>query len=313
VRRAGIRLVMFFDVQPVAPFVRDLHEAGVPCVLSYWGSPISDPMPMHRLLLKRAGLALAGRSRVDGLIFESRAMAELAITGRGCPEHLLDVSPTGVDADQFHPATGKGHVHELFDVPRTRKVVIYSGHAHERKGMGPLMDAARILLDERRRDDLFLLVCGDGPGEAEPWQARIAGTEAERWVRFAGYRTDMPMLMRHSDIGVVPSSGWDSFPMSVLEMAACGLPVVATRLGGIPEGVLDGETGLLCRPGDARQLADALERLLDDPTLAARLGRHGRERIEREFTLDAHEERLVEIWRGGGGGPPPPRPPHRAA
>jgi glycosyltransferase involved in cell wall biosynthesis len=80
-------------------------------------------------------------------------------------------------------------------------------------------------------------------------------------------------------------------------MAACGLPVVASRLQGLVEAVLDGETGLLFEPGDARQLADRLEMLLDHPDRAAELGRRGRVRCEQELNLDVQRNLLLAALR----------------
>src|SRR6185369_11701245 len=116
------------------------------------------------------------------------------------------------------------------------KIVLFAGHAHERKGIGTLLDAA-ALLHQRQREDVFILICGDRGDEAARWMRRIEGTGADRLVRFAGYRSDIATIMSHSDIGVIPSSGWDSFTVSSLELAASGLPVIVSRLGGLPEAV----------------------------------------------------------------------------
>ena len=80
-------------------------------------------------------------------------------------------------------------------------------------------------------------------------------------------------------------------------MAAAGLPVVASRLQGLPEAVLDGETGLLFEPGDARGLADCLEALLNRPELASEYGRRGRERCERELNLEVQRNRFLAVVR----------------
>ncbi len=80
-------------------------------------------------------------------------------------------------------------------------------------------------------------------------------------------------------------------------MAAAGLPVVASRLQGIPETVLDGETGLLFEPGDAKALADCIETFLERPDLAAEYGRRGRERCERELNLDVQRKRFLGVVR----------------
>ena len=97
--------------------------------------------------------------------------------------------------------------------------------------------------------------------------------------------------------GVIPSTGWDSFPRTSVEMAASGLPVVASRLDGLPEAVLDKQTGLLFEPGNAAALANALEVLVDNPEIAARYGRQGRKRCEAELNLEVQRTRLLAVLR----------------
>jgi glycosyltransferase involved in cell wall biosynthesis len=133
--------------------------------------------------------------------------------------------------------------------------------------------------------------------------------EAERLgvagrVVFAGYRSDVPALLAGCDVFCLPSSK-EGLPLVVLEAMAQGKPVVATAVGGTPELVLDGVTGLLVPPGDARALADALGALLADPARARRLGEAGRERVLREFSADAAAERVLELYAGVR--PRPPR------
>ena len=91
--------------------------------------------------------------------------------------------------------------------------------------------------------------------------------------------------------------GYESFPRTSLEMAAAGLPVIGSRLGGIPEAVLDRETGLLFESGNAEALADCLEILLDRPELGTEYGLRGRARCECELNLDAQRKRFVAVVR----------------
>jgi glycosyltransferase involved in cell wall biosynthesis len=114
-------------------------------------------------------------------------------------------------------------------------------------------------------------------------------------IHFGGYRSDLAKIYPSCYCGVIPTSGWDSYTRASLEMAASGLPVVASRIGGLPEAVVDRETGLLFEPGHAEQLADCIERLLDKPELAQTLARRGRERCEREFNLDVHRQRFFTV------------------
>lgn len=299
-RENRIDLVVAFDFEPIDPLVAALRRAGVRRVIAYWGAPVSHHRPPRwKLLLKQARFALA-RSRVDSLIFESRAMVESATRGRGLPEAMMDVVRLGVDIERYRPAAassaatsspaaqspnGISYVHGAFGFERARRVIVYSGHFEPRKGVRTLVEAA-IALTRRRRDVAFL-ICGNKGNEADPYAARIAEAEAGEHIRLGGYRTDLAEIFPSCFAGVIASTGWDSFTFSAVEMAACGLPVVASNLQGLAEAVLDGSTGLLFTPGDPVALAQKLDQLLDDPALSQRLGRAGRLRAEQELSVEA--------------------------
>ena len=139
------------------------------------------------------------------------------------------------------------------------------------------------------------LLVGDGPErmaiEAEVRRLGLAGR-----VTLAGERGDVPELLAASDVFVL-SSRSEGLPMSVLEAMAAGLPVVASSVGGVPELVVEGETGFLVPVGDAAALAAALERLIADQELRRRLGRAGRRRVEAEFDLGRFRTAHVELYR----------------
>jgi len=294
-REKGVRLVMFFDIQPVGPVFRPLHEAGVKAILNYYGATISSRMPAWKLALKKLEVALS-RSKLDGLIFESQAMADFAIYGRGVPRRMIDVIPLGVDISLFTPHPTP-YVYEALGFPRDRKVVIYSGHMEPRKGVRVLVQAAMELLLRRNRQDVCFLLCGNIGDQSREFEQMYAGTGIEPLIRFGGYRSDLPRIYPGCFCGVIPSTGWDSFTYSSIEMAACGLPVVASRLQGLSEAVLHERTGLLFEPGNSRALAGCLERLLNSPQLAAQYGQEGRRRCEKELNLNTHRERFVNVLR----------------
>jgi glycosyltransferase involved in cell wall biosynthesis len=121
-----------------------------------------------------------------------------------------------------------------------------------------------------------------------------AGLGIEEMIRFGGYRSDLPEIYRGCLCGVIPSTGWDSFPRTSLEMAASGLPIIAARTGGLPEAVLHDRTGLIYEPGNVRELADSIEMLLDKPEIAARYSRAGRQRCEKEFSLEVQYKGFLQ-------------------
>ncbi|HEY7604974.1 MAG TPA: glycosyltransferase family 4 protein [Gaiellaceae bacterium] len=131
-------------------------------------------------------------------------------------------------------------------------------------------------------------VVGDGPLRAglEQLAGRLGVSDR---VRFLGTRTDLPLLLRDAQCFVLASDS-EGCPLSVLEAMAAGVPVVATSVGGVPELVVDGETGTLARPGDATELAVALRGVLSAPERARTLGENGRERARRLFS----RERMIQ-------------------
>jgi glycosyltransferase involved in cell wall biosynthesis len=158
--------------------------------------------------------------------------------------------------------------------------------------------------------DPLTLVRALGSLRGTPFEADIVGEgplrptvelELERLgldasVRLLGERRDVTSLLARSDVFVLVSRS-EGLPLSVLEAMAVGLPVVASRVGGIPEVVVDGETGLLVLAEDAEQLAAALDRLLNDDALRRRLGEAGRTRVREHFDLDSVRRAHIDLYR----------------
>jgi colanic acid/amylovoran biosynthesis glycosyltransferase len=171
---------------------------------------------------------------------------------------------------------------------------------NELKGHAVLLDALAMGGAELERIQLDLV--GSGPLEAS-LRAQVARLGLERRVHFHGTRSEdeVAELLDAADLfvlaSVVASSGqMDGIPVALMEALAAGLPVIASRLSGIPELVRDGETGLLARPGDGVDLADAFRRLLADPAGAATRARAGRRLIEAEFDIERSAERMLELF-----------------
>jgi glycosyltransferase involved in cell wall biosynthesis len=135
-----------------------------------------------------------------------------------------------------------------------------------------------------------VIIIGDGPlREQLACTAEALGIQKQ--VRFLGARADIPELLNALDIFVLPSLS-EGLPMSVLEAMACGLPVVATRVGGLPEVVVHEHTGLLVASQDAQQLAAALNRLVQQEDTRLSLGRQGRTRVMKHFSV----QRMVSTY-----------------
>jgi phosphatidyl-myo-inositol dimannoside synthase len=196
----------------------------------------------------------------------------------GLPSNRMLIVPPEVDTTRFRPPRNRDEVREArrrLGLPIDGLLTLFVGRLVERKGIRDLFAALRFI------DDARLVVAGAGP--VEPWQecAHAAGV-ADR-VHFIGSPgdDDLPRLYRAADVFAAPSrhlSGSDEvegFGIVFLEAQASGLPVIATRTGGIPEAVREGQTALLVEPGDIEALAASWRRLLTDDEFRSSLGRAG--------------------------------------
>ncbi len=153
-----------------------------------------------------------------------------------------------------------------------------------------------------RHHDAELRLVGNGP-RRPALEQRVRKLGLASQVKFLPPQKDLRRLYQEADIFVL-SSVAEALPNVVLEAMAAGLPVVATRVGGVPEAVAPEVTGLLVAPRDEAGLDAALTRLADDPETRRRLGRQGRERVVAEFSFPAMVRRHEEVWDrllwGGG-------------
>jgi glycosyltransferase involved in cell wall biosynthesis len=161
------------------------------------------------------------------------------------------------------------------------------------KGHRIFLESARKVLTERPDAQFWIVGDGELRDELEAMTAQLGLKNA---VSFLGYRSDASYAMAVSDV-VVCASSYESFPRTLLEALALERPVVATSVGGIPEIVLDGETGILAPAGDPDALAAAVLRLIKDPELAQRLAVAGRKLVGQRYTLEAHASALAAIYR----------------
>jgi glycosyltransferase involved in cell wall biosynthesis len=149
----------------------------------------------------------------------------------------------------------------------------------------------------RRTRGVQLVVVGEGPEEASA-KAFIAAHDLGDRVRFTGYKTgeDLKHLVRRARASVVPSTIAENCPMSILESSAFGTPVAASNIGGIPELVDHGTTGLLVPAGDAEALAGAMQTFSDDPSGAHRMGAAARRRMEERYDWKDISQRMLETY-----------------
>lgn len=167
------------------------------------------------------------------------------------------------------------------------------------KGAGDLLDACRLLADRGVAFHCRFAGSISPRFPAASLETMVQEHGLAERVSFSGalYGEDKKEAYRQADVFVHPTRE-DCFPLVILEAMSAGLPVVASEEGGIPDEVVDGTTGLLCRKGDAASLARCLEKLLTDASLRRNQGAAGRERYERCFRKACFEDRLLQILAG---------------
>ena len=178
---------------------------------------------------------------------------------------------------------------------RDSKRLLFAGRLSREKGVHTLIEALRTVVD--RDPAATLTVLGDGD-QLAALRARVAELGLEKSVSFRGARPRAEVLseLRRCAALVLPSEWCENSPVSIYESLLAGLPVVATRMGGIPELVRDGVTGLLAEPRSADSLAERLLTLLGDEALQAKLSGNAKEHAHRYSDLEAHLARLESVY-----------------
>ncbi|HLK10440.1 MAG TPA: glycosyltransferase family 4 protein [Candidatus Binatia bacterium] len=222
--------------------------------------------PYVRLLYNRA---------VDVVIAISEGV-RAALLRAGVDAARIRLVPSGVDpAALASPPAARAALRAEWEVPPDAVLVLVLGALERRKGHAVLLAAAAAA------PGLRYVFCGDG---GEMAALRRAAAPLGGAVQFVGFRRDVAACLAAADVVALPSLQ-EGLGVAALEAMAAGRPVVASRVGGLGEVVLDGETGLLVPPGDAAALAAALARLGADPALRARLGAAGRARVLARYTV----------------------------
>ncbi len=212
---------------------------------------------------------------MDRVITVSRSIRDTLIHD-GVRPSLVQVIYEGMDLQSVDSLPEPS-----FSVDRQQPVIGIVAHLSSEKGHSTLIKAVSLLLRSYPR--LLLVIVGEGPLRTElEKQANTLGVG--RNVVLLGFREDADSIMKSFDIFCLPSLS-EGLSSAILAAMSNRLPVVATAVGGIPELVIDRETGLLVPPRDPPRLARALQELLDSPELRKRMGESGRRRMEAHFTL----------------------------
>lgn len=168
--------------------------------------------------------------------------------------------------------------------------IIYFGRLSREKGLPVLLESAKGI------KKINLKIMGEGPLRVS-LEAKIKDEKIEN-VSFLGYKTGEQLNneIRNSLFVVLPSQCYENNPRSIIEGFALGKPAIGARIGGIPELVIDGKTGLTFEPGNNRDLRSKIQYLLDNPHKIEEMGRNARDFVAQEFNTQKHYERLMKIY-----------------
>lgn len=250
---------------------RAARRAGVPAVVQTQHLPWLLTSRRHRAPFFR------GIRTVDRLLAVSHAQC-LTYERIGVPVERMTTVANGIRPRG--PGVGRAAARAALGLDADQPVVLTVGRLTVMKGQRHLVDAVPDLA--RRFPDVAVVILGQGHLHAQ-LQAQAVALGVDDRVRLPGHRADARMLLDAADVFVLPSRH-EGMPLALLEAMDAGLPVVATRVIGSEEVVVDGQTGLLVRPRDPAALSAAVGRLLADPALRRGYGSAGRRRYRERFT-----------------------------
>ncbi len=278
-RKSGCRLVHFHEAHGLAVGAGAARRAQVPL----------------RFVSRRVDFPLKSRTKytrdVDAIIAISEGVRRVLLDS-GVPPSLVQVIPSGIDFSPFDEVGSRDFLRREFSFAPDEYLVGIVAALEDHKGHAYLIQASKVVKEQAPR--VRFIVVGSGSLRMMlDRQARELGVEDI--VFFLGFREDVPRILASLDLFVL-SSHHEGMGSSLLDAMASRLPVVATRAGGIPEVVMDRETGLLVPPRDPDALAQAILELYRDRELAARLARSGLAVVHRKFSAEAMAGKVAELY-----------------
>ena len=263
---------------------------------------LTIPTTSHlRDILKLSNASITDLNRNRRLIAVSNATREFHVA-RGLDADRVVVVRNGLDLTHFQPRAATGWLHDELKLPRSAKLLATIGQIGLRKGQDVLAAAAPAIV--REQPDVYFVLVGERSStkaESLAFERAIVDRIAEHGLadrlHRLGTRDDVQSLLAEITLLVHPAHQ-EPFGRVLLEAAACGVPVVATNVGGTSEIVVDGETGRLVPPRDSQALALAVCELLADEKSRHRMSLAARDRAVREFDIAHAARSLTDQWRG---------------
>lgn len=228
----------------------------------------------------------------DEVFILANAMSERAIT-LGAREKNIIVVPIGIDTNEFRPSIEFSHLKKEFGIKNNEKIITFLGRLFPLKGTRYFVEASKNILKKYPNSKFILL--GDGPQKNE----LIKLTEKINYSKFIfpGYREkDLGAFLNLSDIMVLPSLS-EGLPNAILEAYACGIPVVATDVGGVRDILKNNLNGYLIKPKDSEAIVKGVLKILKNKKIAQKMGKHNRNFVVANYSISKVVKRFLKILK----------------
>lgn len=231
------------------------------------------------------------------LLAVSDAIRTAVINSLGVSEKDIDVLRWGINMTTFdQTGEDKIQIKKKYDIPEDKKIIGNVAFHQPIKGVDILLEAVSILKNKYNRNDILLCQIGYYPGKyADSLKEQTEKLKIQDTISWMGLQNNVPEIMKVFDIYCQPSRS-EGLGLAIVEAYASKLPVVATNVGGIPEVVLDGQTGYLVEKENAGQLAERINILLEDRNLSKQFGLNGYKKVKDEYDTYIQIEKLISLY-----------------
>lgn len=228
---------------------------------------------------------------IDAIIAVSEGVKNVLVDG-GINPGIIRVVPDGIDFTPYKKAVSSDYLRREISCSPDNFLVGIVAHLADHKGHKYLIQATKLLKEVAPK--IKVIIVGEGPLKME-LNRQVKEIDVEDMVFFLGFRKDVPQILASLDLFVL-SSHMEGMGSILMDAMACRLPVVATKVGGIPEVVIQGETGLLVPPRRPSALAKSILKLYNDRTLASRLGERGYEVVHQKFSAESMADKIINVY-----------------
>ncbi|MDK3156456.1 glycosyltransferase [Kamptonema cortianum] len=258
--------------------------AGVPCIIRSRHIEVDYP--------KKAISQYAFRKLPHHVITTSERIRSRMIAELDVPADRIETVATGIDFEKFSSGD-RSKLRGQIALDEGTPLVGMISVLRSWKGHRYFLEAARELLDAGA--NLHFIIAGDGPQKKDITE-QIARLKLEGCIHLLGHRDDIPDVLAALDVLALPSTGGEGIPQIILQAHGMGIPVVATRAGGIPEVVQEGMTGRLVDPADAGQLARAIRETLDNREASQTMARRAAQFVRTHHSIKVMGNKIEEIY-----------------